>query len=63
MLCLNQCGAHKLEYPGHKGMDVLGNKVYDIPYNEGLFVGYRFIDKNKLKPNFPFWSWFKLYYI
>lgn len=35
-------------------MDVLGNKVYDIPYNEGLFVGYRFIDKNKLKPNFPF---------
>ena len=35
-------------------MDVLGNEVYDIPYNEGLFVSYRFIDKNKLKPNFPF---------
>ena len=53
--CPDQCGAHKLgEYPGHKGMDVLGNEVYDIPYNEGLFVGYRFIDKNKLKPNFPF---------
>ncbi len=26
----------------------------DIPYNEGIYVGYRFIDKNKLKPTFPF---------
>lgn len=52
---LSQCGAHRLgEYPGHKGMDALGNEVYDMPYNEGLFVGYRFIDKYKLKPTFPF---------
>ena len=52
---LDQCGAHRVdEYPGHKGVDALGNEVYDIPYNEGLFVGYRFIDKNKLTPNFPF---------
>ena len=52
---LDQCGAHKLgEYPGHKGIDALGNEVYDIPYNEGIFVGDRFIDKNRLKPTFPF---------
>lgn len=52
---LDQCGAHKLgEYPGHPGIDELGNEVMDIPYNEGIFVGYRFIDKNRLKPTFPF---------
>lgn len=52
---LDQCGAHKLgEYPGHKGIDALGNEVWDMPYNEGIYVGYRFIDKNKLKPSFPF---------
>ena len=52
---LDQCGAHKLgEYPGHKRIDALGNEVFDIPYNEGIFVGYRFIDKNRLKPTFPF---------
>lgn len=52
---LDQCGAHKMgEYPGHPGIDALGNKVMDIPYNEGIFVGYRFTDKNRLKPNFPF---------
>lgn len=52
---LDQVGAHKLgEYPGHKSIDALGNEVMDIPYNEGIYVGYRFIDKNKLIPTFPF---------
>lgn len=52
---LDQCGAHKLgEYPGHKGTDALGNEIWDMPYNEGIYVGYRFIDKNGLKPAFPF---------
>ena len=52
---LDQCGAHKMgEYPGHKGIDALGNEVWDMPYNEGIYVGYRFTDKNKLKPTFPF---------
>ena len=52
---LDQCGAHKLgAYPGTPGVDVLGNEVMDMPYNEGIYVGYRFIDKNKLKPTFPF---------
>lgn len=52
---LDQCGAHKLNgYPGHPAIDALGNEVMDVPYNEGIYVGYRFIDKNKLKPTFPF---------
>ncbi|MCH5233854.1 MAG: glycoside hydrolase family 3 C-terminal domain-containing protein [Muribaculaceae bacterium] len=52
---LDQVGAHaEGEYPGHKSVDALGNEVMDIPYNEGIYVGYRYIDKNKLKPTFPF---------
>lgn len=52
---LMQCGAHKLgEYPGTPAKDKFGNDIFDMPYNEGIFVGYRFIDKNKLKPTFPF---------
>lgn len=52
---LDQCGAHKLgEYPGHPGIDLRGNDVINMHYNEGIYVGYRFIDKNKLKPTFCF---------
>lgn len=52
---LDQCGAHKLgDYPGTTSADALGNKVMDIHYNEGIYVGYRFIDKKRLKPTFPF---------
>ena len=48
-------GAHKLgAYPGTKTKDRFGNDMWDMPYNEGIYVGYRYIDKNKLKPNFPF---------
>lgn len=52
---LDQVGAHKLgAYPGTPNVDSFGNQIWDMPYNEGIFVGYRFIDKNKLKPTFPF---------
>lgn len=52
---LDQCGAHALgEYPGTPGIDALGNEVMDMPYNEGIYVGYRYIDRNKLRPTFPF---------
>lgn len=52
---LDQVGAHRMgEYPGHKSVDALGNEVMDIPYNEGIYVGYRFIDRNGLTPTFPF---------
>ncbi len=52
---LDQCGAHKLgEYPGRKNVDAQGNEVWNIPYNEGIYVGYRFTERNNLKPEFPF---------
>lgn len=42
---LEDVGAHKLgEYPGNG----------ETKYNEGIFVGYRWNDKEKLKPLFPF---------
>jgi beta-glucosidase len=42
---LEDNGAHKLgEYPGNG----------QVTYNEGIFVGYRWTDKEKIKPLFPF---------
>lgn len=39
-------GAHKLgEYPGVNN---------EVTYNESIYVGYRWIDKEKIKPLFPF---------
>lgn len=52
---LDQCGAHKLgDYPGTPRHDPVEGDIIDMRYNEDIFVGYRFIDKNKLKPTFPF---------
>ena len=56
---LDQCGAHALNtYPGTWRPD---HKVIDEDYKEGIFVGYRWIDKMKkeqgnakCKPLFPF---------
>jgi len=31
-----------------------GDKMTVYDYNEGLFVGYRWFDKNEIKPTFPF---------
>lgn len=50
---LEDVGAHKLgEYPGVPRND--GSKVVDQEYKEGIFVGYRWTDKEKIKPLFPF---------
>lgn len=52
---LDQCGAHKLgDYPGTPRHDPVEGDIIDMNYNEDIFVGYRFTDKNKLKPTFPF---------
>ena len=52
---LDQCGAHAMgDYPGTPSKDAMGNEVMDIRYNEGIYIGYRYIDKNRLKPTFPF---------
>ena len=52
MRSLNDYGAHALNaYPGLWRSD---EKIIDEEYKEGIFVGYRWADKNKLKPLFPF---------
>ena len=48
---LQDVGAHKLgEYPGTPRSD--GSPIVDQKYNEGIFVGYRWVDKEKTKPLF-----------
>lgn len=50
---LEEVGAHCLgEYPGTPRTD--GSNIVDEKYNEGIFVGYRWNDKQKIKPLFPF---------
>lgn len=50
---LEDVGAHKLgEYPGAARTD--GSNIIDEKYNESIFVGYRWADKEKTKPLFPF---------
>lgn len=44
-VCLEDSPAHALgEYPGDE----------NVKYNEALFIGYRWTDKEKIKPLFPF---------
>lgn len=50
---LSDVGAHSAgQYPGTPRND--GSKIVDCEYNEGIFVGYRWTDKNKIKTLFPF---------
>ncbi|MGN0230910.1 MAG: glycoside hydrolase family 3 C-terminal domain-containing protein [Muribaculaceae bacterium] len=50
---LNNVGAHRLDaYPGIKRTD--GSQYVDLEYKEGIYVGYRWAEKNKLKPQFAF---------
>lgn len=52
-VALQDVGAHKLgEYPGTPRND--GSRIVDQKYNEGIFVGYRWADKQKAKPLFSF---------
>ncbi len=52
MNSLNEYGAHALNaYPGTWRED---KKIIDEEYKEGIFVGYRWADKEKLKPLFAF---------
>ena len=49
---LGQCGAHATgSYPGNWREDY---KIIDEEYKEGIYVGYRYTDANKLKPLFAF---------
>ena len=49
---LEDCGAHATgSYPGTWRAD---HKVIDEEYKEGIFVGYRWADRQKVKSLFPF---------
>lgn len=49
---LEDVGAHQAgEYPGVKRAD---SPIVDMKYNEGIFVGYRWADKEKIRPLFAF---------
>ncbi len=49
---LQDVGAHKLNtYPGVWRAD---KKIIDETYKEGIYVGYRWVDKEKTKPLFAF---------
>ena len=49
---LNQCGAHALNaYPGVWRDD---HKIIDEEYKEGIYVGYRWTDRQQQKPLFAF---------
>lgn len=49
---LEQCGAHALNtYPGTWRAD---HQIIDEEYKEGVYVGYRWTDKQKSKPLFAF---------
>ena len=56
---LNDCGAHALNtYPGTwrsaKDESAGFSKIIDEEYKEGVYVGYRWTDKNNIKPTFAF---------
>ncbi len=49
---LEDCAAHSVgDYPGTKRAD---ENIWDEHYREGIYVGYRWLDKVKRKPAFAF---------
>ena len=51
---LGQVGAHSFGEAAFPGIWREGKKVIDEEYKEGIYVGYRWTDKHKLKPTFAF---------
>ncbi len=52
-VALTDVGAHSVgDYPGTPRTD--GSDIVDCNYSEGIYVGYRWNDKNDIKPLFPF---------
>ena len=49
---LNDCGAHALD--AWHGTWRADHKIIDEDYKEGIYVGYRWTDKQHLKPTFAF---------
>ena len=51
---LSQVGAHSFGEAAFPGIWREGKKIIDEEYKEGIYVGYRWTDKQKLKPTFAF---------
>ncbi len=51
---LGQVGAHSFGESAFPGIWREGKKIIDEEYKEGIYVGYRWTDKQKLKPTFAF---------
>lgn len=52
-VALTDVGAHSVgDYPGTLRTDA--SDIVDCNYSEGIYVGYRWNDKNDIKPLFPF---------
>ena len=52
-VALTDVGVHSVgDYPGTPRND--GSDIVDCSYSEGIYVGYRWNDKNNIKPLFPF---------
>jgi beta-glucosidase len=51
---LSQVGAHSFGEAAFPGIWREGKKIIDEEYKEGIYVGYRWTDKQKLKPAFAF---------
>ena len=51
---LNDVPAHKFGESSYPGIKRDGSDIWDVTYNESIFVGYRWYDKEKVETLFPF---------
>lgn len=49
---LDDVAAHRLK--AYSGVQRANSDIIDLEYKEGIFVGYRWADKEKIRPLFPF---------
>ena len=45
---------HYEDYPGSDSFGYMNNDLDNDEYREGIYVGYRYFEKNEIKPRFPF---------
>ena len=53
-VALSDVPAHKFGESGYPGIKREGSDIWDVTYDESIFVGYRWYDKEGVKTLFPF---------
>lgn len=53
-VALQDVPAHKFGESSYPGIERADSDIWDVTYDEGIFVGYRWYDKEKVKTLFPF---------